>query len=209
MEAELLISFLGASILLALMPGSDNIFVLIQSLTKGQRDGIAISFGLSCGVLVHTTLAATGLSIFIKNSDIAFSIIKYLGSAYLFYLAFQASKEKPITVNLKGDNSQKDELFFLIRKGFLMNVLNPKVSLFFIAFLPQFITPNGFDIMLQMLILGLIFMIQSFVVFSFIAIVSGKLTKYLNNSHFWNISKYSKILILSILATMLLLSQNY
>ncbi len=87
-----------------------------------------------------------------------------------------------------------------------MNVLNPKVTLFFIAFLPQFVTPNGIDVMIQMLILGLIFMIQSFVVFSFIAIISGKLTSYLNNPRFWNISKWSKIIILFILGLMLLLS---
>ncbi len=206
MELELLISFLTASVLLALMPGPDNIFVLIQSLTKGQRNGIAIAFGLSCGVLVHTTLTATGLSLVIKNSDMAYTIIKYLGSAYLFYLAYQSRKDEPISMDLKDGDTQRDGLFFLIRKGFFMNVLNPKVTLFFIAFLPQFVSPNGFDITIQMLILGLIFMIVSFVVFSFIAILAGRLTKYLNSPKFWNISKYSKIAVLFILGLMLLLS---
>ncbi len=79
---------------------------------------------------------------------------------------------------------KKDGLFFLIRKGFLMNVLNPEVTLFFIAFLPQFVTPNRIDVIIQMLILGLIFMIQSLMVFSFFAIISGRLAKYLNNPLF-------------------------
>ncbi len=206
MELELLISFLTASVLLALMPGPDNIFVLIQSLTKGQRNGIAIAFGLSCGVLVHTTLATTGLSLVIKNSDMAYTIIKYLGAFYLFYLAFQSRNDKPISMDLKDGDNKEDSLFLLIRKGFFMNVLNPKVTLFFIAFLPQFVSANGFDITIQMLILGLIFMIVSFVVFSFIAILAGRLTSYLNSPKFWDISKYTKIIVLSILGLMLLLS---
>ncbi|PID48272.1 MAG: threonine transporter RhtB [Proteobacteria bacterium] len=206
MDISLVLSFLGASVLLALMPGPDNIFVLTQSLTRGQRNGIAISFGLSLGVLVHTTAAATGLSIVLKQSHIAFLVVKYLGAVYLFYLAFLATKEEPICMDENDGKTKEDGLVFLIRKGFLMNVLNPKVTLFFIAFLPQFVSPNGFDIMLQMLILGLIFMIQAFVVFSSISILAGRLTKYLNSPRFWNISKWSKIIVLFILGLMLLLS---
>ncbi len=156
--------------------------------------------------MVHTTLAATGLSLVIKNSDMAYTIIKYLGATYLFYLAFQARNDKPVSMDLKNGNRAEDGLFFLIRKGFFMNVLNPKVTLFFIAFLPQFVSANGFDITVQMLILGLIFMLVSFVVFSFIAILAGRLTSYLNSPKFWNISKYSKIVVLFILGLMLLLS---
>ncbi len=208
MEIGLILSFLGASVLLALMPGPDNIFVLTESITKGQRNGIAISLGLSLGVLVHTTAAATGLSIIIQKSDIAFSVIKYLGAAYLFYLAYQAIREETPVLDVENFSIKKESLLFLIRKGFLMNVLNPKVALFFIAFLPQFITAGGFNVMLQMLILGFIFMIQSFAVFSAIAALSGRLTKYLNSPNFWKIGKWVKAVVLLALGILLLLSQK-
>ncbi len=211
MEIGLILSFLGASIILSLMPGPDNIFVLTESLTKGQRHGIAISFGLGFGVLVHTLAAATGLSIILQKSAIAFSIIKYLGAVYLLYLAFQAFKEKKPELNFESEkNNEKftKGFFYLIRKGFLMNVLNPKVSLFFIAFLPQFISKNGYNVTVQMIILGLIFMLQSIMVFSAIAALSGRLTKYVNSPKFWNFTKWGKISVLSVLGITLALSSK-
>lgn len=209
MELGLVLSFLGASIILSLMPGPDNIFVLTESLTKGQRNGIAISIGLSLGVLVHTIAAATGLSIIIQKSAIAFSVVKYFGAVYLFYLAYQAIKEKKSVINLNVESDDKNtKLSFLIRKGFLMNVLNPKVSLFFIAFLPQFTTSTGFNITLQMIILGLIFMLQALLIFSSISSLAGKLTNYVNNPKFWKITKLSKISVLSILGLTLMLAKK-
>lgn len=100
MEFELLLSFLTASILLSIMPGPDNIFVLTESITKGKKNGILIALGLSLGVLVHTLAAATGLSIIIQKSALAFSIIKYIGAIYLFYLAFMALKDKKVEMTL-------------------------------------------------------------------------------------------------------------
>lgn len=209
MEIQLILSFLLASVLLALMPGPDNLFVLTESITKGHKNGIAISIGLCTGVLVHTLAAATGLSIIIQQSALAFSIIKYLGAAYLFYLAYMATKDKKATLNFeKTTNKEVFKAFPLIRKGFFMNVLNPKVSLFFIAFLPQFVSKDGFHVTIQMIILGLIFMIQSLVVFSSVAILSGKLTKYVNNPRFWNITKWTKVSVLTILGLTLALAKK-
>ena len=210
MELGLILSFIGASVILSFMPGPDNIFVLTESLTKGQRNGIAISIGLCLGVLVHTIAAATGLSIIIQKSAIAFSFIKYFGAAYLLYLAFKAIKEKKPFINLSSStiNKQKERLLPLIRKGFLMNVLNPKVSLFFIAFLPQFITANGINITFQMIILGLIFMVQALLVFGAISILSSKLTKYVNSPKFWKITKWSKVSVLAILGLTLAMSRK-
>ena len=185
MELGLILSFIGASVVLSMMPGPDNIFVLTESLTKGQRNGIAISIGLSLGVLIHTIAAATGLSIIIQESAIAFSVIKYFGAAYMFYLAYKAMKEKKPLLNFNLASIDKSSKFsLLIRKGFLMNILNPKVALFFIAFLPQFTTTRGINITIQMIILGLLFMLQALLVFSLIAILSSKLTKYVNNKKF-------------------------
>ncbi len=208
MELGLVMSFLGASIILSLMPGPDNIFVLIESLTKGKQNGIAISFGLSLGILVHTLAAATGLSLIIQKSAIAFSFVKYFGAIYLFYLAYKALKENKSEINIETSLSNQTKFSKLVKKGFLMNISNPKVSLFFIAFLPQFITLNGINITLQMIILGLIFMLQALVVFSLIAVLSSKLTRFVNNPKFWRITKWSKVTVLSILGMTLALSKK-
>ncbi|MCT4589246.1 MAG: LysE family translocator [Carboxylicivirga sp.] len=209
MELELLISFIGASVLLTLMPGPDNIFVLTESITKGQRNGIAISIGLCSGILIHTFAAATGLSIIIQKSAIAFSVIKYLGAAYLFYLAILATKDKKPIIALSSDQSFKPSSFMkLIRKGFFMNVLNPKVSLFFIAFLPQFISKSGIDQSYQMLALGTVFMIQAIFIFLLIAILAGRLTDVLNNARFWKFTKWSKVSVLALLGLTLAISKK-
>lgn len=209
MELNLILSFLGASIALTIMPGPDNLFVLTESLTKGQRNGVFISIGLALGCLVHTIAAATGLSIIIQQSALAFTIVKYLGAAYLFYLAFKATKEVSQTLNLDSKKlNQSIPSVPLIKKGFFMNVLNPKVSLFFIAFLPQFISQEGFSIAIQMIILGVVFMLQAIFIMSMIAMLSGRLTKYLNNPKFWTYTKWSKVLVLSLLGLALLVSKK-
>lgn len=207
MDTELFISFLGASILLTIMPGPDNIFVLTESVTQGKRNGILTSMGLSLGVLVHTTIAATGLSIIIQQSDLAFTIIKFCGAFYLFYMAYKAFSEKRIEMNASYGTTFTPTLQ-LIRKGFLMNVLNPKVALFFIAFLPQFISHRGMNVTYQMFVLGITFAIQSAVIFSTIAYLAGSLTQYVNNPRFWNITKWSKITILTALGLVLVLSHK-
>ncbi len=209
MEIELVLSFIGASILLSVMPGPDNIFVLTESITKGHINGIAISVGLSLGVLIHTLAAAAGLSIIILKSAFIFSLIKYLGAIYLFYLVYLAIKEKKAVLNFGVNKTvEKVKILPLIKKGFLMNILNPKVSLFFVAFLPQFVSINGMNISLQMVILGIIFMVQAVIIFSLIAILSGQLTKYVNNSRFWKITKWTKVSVLSVLGLILIFSKN-
>ncbi|OWK68826.1 LysE family translocator [Pedobacter sp. AJM] len=209
MELNLLLSFLVASMLLTILPGPDNIFVLTESLTKGKRNGQATAMGLSLGVLVHTIAAATGLSLIIQQSTVAFSVIKYAGAAYLFYLAYKAIIEKHAYINLDTDQEKKDAKFStLVAKGFYMNVLNPKVALFFIAFLPQFVSKNGFDLPVQMIILGLVFMLQSMLIFSVISLLSSKLTRHVNSPKVWKITKWSKVSVLSILGLILALSKK-
>ncbi|MFK8103818.1 MAG: LysE family translocator [Saprospiraceae bacterium] len=208
MDLQLVFSFIWAATLLAFMPGPDNIMVLTESITKGKRNGVALSVGLSSGVLIHTMAAATGLSLILQSSSLAFQVVKYLGAAYLFYLAYQSWKEQPQYTQL--DQQQVDDYNFwkLIQKGFLMNVLNPKVSLFFIAFLPVFVSTSGFSPTIQLLVLGFLFMIVSLVVFVFIAQLSGQLSPYLNNPKFWKITKWGKTLVLSGLGVLLALSKN-
>ena len=207
MDLQLTLSFLGASVLLALLPGPDNILVLTESITKGKRSGIVLSAGFNSGILIHTIVAATGLSLILQTSEYAFQIIKYLGALYMFYLAFLTIREKQKEPGLDKNKLEKSGAWKLFRKGFIMNVLNPKVSLFFIAFLPQFVNKTGFNVALQMLILGFIFMVIGFIVFSGIALLSGNLNKYLDNPKFWKITKWGKAIVLGILGVLLVLSE--
>ena len=210
MDIELIISFLFTSIALALMPGPDNVFVLTESITKGKRNGIIVSAGLASGVIIHTILIATGLSILIKQSPLVFNGIKIFGAIYLLYLAYLTYKEEATIVigeiNSESEIKIKEDWFPLFKQGFFMNVLNPKVTLFFIAFLPQFVSDDGFPFFVQIVILGIIFMVQAFWVFSLISIVAGSLSKLLNSGKFWKKIKWIKIAVLTLLAGLLILS---
>ena len=152
-------------------------------------------------------MGATGLSILIQQSPYVFNGIKIFGAIYLLYLAYMAYKGKTNTVSISNRTNSSDiekKWFPIYKKGFIMNVLNPKVTLFFIAFLPQFVSKTGPPFTVQIIVLGIIFIIQAFVVFSLIAIVSGKLRHYLNSSVFWQKVKWVKISILILLAVFLL-----
>lgn len=205
MELSVLLSFASASTLLALMPGPDNIYVLTESLSKGKNTGILIATGLCLGVIVHTTAVVTGVALFLQNSPTAFNIVKYAGTIYLLYLAYQSYFEKPITIGDTQSMEARPQAGAILRKGFLMNVLNPKVTLFFIAFLPQFVAEGALSSGVQLAILGLVFMLTSFVVFSLIAILANQFTRYLNSARFWEITKWVKIMVLVGLAVWVVL----
>ena len=207
MDFQLVLQFVLATLTLAFMPGPDNIYVLSESIAKGPRQGIAITTGLMSGVIIHTSLVATGLSLIVFQHQWTFDLLKYLGAAYLLYLAWDAWKETPIKVQTIEQHTP-DPPMAMIRRGFLMNVLNPKVSLFFIVFLPQFVSPTGWKPMHQMLVMGAIFMLCSFIVFSGIALVSGVSASLVKNPSFWTVTKWIKLLVLISLALLLLTSQQ-
>lgn len=175
MELSTVLAFLGASIILTLMPGPDNLFVLAQSITQDKKAGIATSFGLCTGLLVHIGAAVLGISAIIYQSTVIFSIVKFAGAAYLLYLAWQSFQAKGDPFTLDQQNAQA--YVALYRKGILMNILNPKVSLFFLALLPQFVNTSNGHVALQMLILGIIFLIQALFLFSLFSIFAGKVRK--------------------------------
>lgn len=207
MDASLLFGFALAAVLLALMPGPDNIYVLTESISKGARQGVSITAGLVSGALVHTLLAATGLSLLVFRHDAVYDVVKFAGAAYLLYLGYQATKEVPMKVEF-GVHGSADPFFPLFRKGFFMNVLNPKVSIFFIALLPQFVSPDGFSPMLQMSLLGIVFMLQAFIVFSSIALVAGSLASLVTNERFWTFTKWIKVIVLLVLGVLLAFSER-
>lgn len=178
-----LLLFFGASVLLALAPGPDNVFVLTQSILYGRKAGITITLGLCTGLLVHTTVVALGLAAVFQSSAIAFAILKYVGAAYLFWLALVAFRSSSAAITLgKGAKLGTMQLY---RRGILMNVTNPKVSIFFLAFLPQFTRPSNGAVVLQILELGSMFIIVTLLVFGLIAFISGLLGERLAQSGRW------------------------
>jgi threonine/homoserine/homoserine lactone efflux protein len=199
-------SFILASVALTLLPGPDLVFVIIQSVSNGAKVGFSISIGLVSGLIVHTTLAATGLSIVISQSEWAMKGIQYAGAAYLFYLAFQAAKSKSSPISTKGDAQVSSSFWKRWKVGFFMNVLNPKVSLFFIAFFPQFILPESdLSVANQMVFLGGIFMIQAIFIFGIVCLLAAKLTPFLRSDRFWQYTKWANVSVMTILGLGLLL----
>ncbi len=200
--------FMIASFLLCLAPGPDNIYVLTQGMTKSKKAAIITTFGLCTGIIVHTTAAAFGISVIFKTSEVAFNIVKYAGALYLLYIAYQAFKYRNEPLDLSVQNSTT-ELKKLYIKGFFMNVLNPKVSIFFLAFLPQFVTPENGNVPMQMILLGFIFMVLTLIVFSSIAVAGNILSSKLQQNP--NIVKYMNVstsFVLGVLALKLAFSSR-
>jgi len=180
MDFITVLSFLGVAVLLTLMPGPDNLFVLAQSISQGKKAGIATALGLCSGLIVHVAAAALGISAIIYQSAIAFAIVKYAGAAYLLYLAWKSFREKESGLTL---NDQKSLNYrSLYKKGILMNILNPKVSLFFLALLPQFVDQSIGHVPIQMLVLGVVFMLQAIIIFIVISFFSEKVRNLLLKS---------------------------
>ena len=171
MGLSTILYFLGASILLTLAPGPDNTFIVAQGLSRVRRAAIITALGMCSGISVHTVAAALGASALLYSSSYAFAILKYAGAAYLLYLAYKAIKEHSIL--LKQNLGEPPSAYILFRRGFLMNVLNPKVALFFLAFLPQFVSMQGSAVAWQMILLGFIFMAQAVCLFTVIGYLSG------------------------------------
>lgn len=178
---EILISFILAVSILAISPGPDNIFVLMQSVVHGKKYGLATIIGLMTGCIVHTTFVAVGISTIIKENNTIFLVIKILGAVYLLYLAY-----KVITggseISMSTEKIDKKTPFQLFKIGFIMNVLNPKVTLFFLALFPGFLFSEILSISLQFYILGALFILVSFVVFSLIAILGGTISEKIKTS---------------------------
>lgn len=228
MDLALFPYFLVSSILLTLAPGLDNLYLLAKSIADGAKAGITLAGGLASGIVFHTCLVILGVAALVKSSPIAFTALKYVGAAYLFYLAYgaftakvadtktasntndgteavvsntnneteaaasninnetEAAASNSQTTNVSnGQSSIKSSSgetsgFAIYRKGLIMNILNPKVLLFFLAFLPQFVAPDSESPGLAIAMLGAVFNLQAFIIFSIIALCAGKLRGFLN-----------------------------
>jgi len=181
--------------LLTISPGPDNIYVLMQSITHGKKFGIATAFGLVLGIIIHTSLIAFGVSAIIQNSPKLFFIIKLIGAMYLLYLAYKVYKTSS-KIEFDDNAVPKKTVVELIQQGFIMNVLNPKVTIFFLAFFPVFIDVSNENTTQQIYTLGFLFMLQAFLIFSTLAIVADKSTAFLrDNKRFSTILKWVQIVV--------------
>ena len=179
MTLEVIISFFLTSLALTIAPGPDIMYVLSTSLTKGKSYGIATAIGLSSGLLFHTALLAFGVSTLIVSIPWLFVAIKIFGTLYLLRIIYQLYKEPvtPITVN-KIPNRKKN-VFEQVQHGLIMNVLNPKIMLFFLSLFPTFLHPEWGNLKFQIFTLGSIFMLQALLVFSSMAVLSGYVSRFL------------------------------
>jgi threonine/homoserine/homoserine lactone efflux protein len=175
-----IITFVSASLVLAFAPGPDNIFVLTQSAVHGWREGVVVTLGLCAGLIVHTAAVALGAAVIFQQSELAFTALKIAGPLYLLYLAYGAFKAGPATLKLHSDRARPNASMFL--RGILMNVTNPKVAIFFLAFLPQFTDASRGSIEWQIVTLGLLFIFSAFVAFCFISLLAGAISQRLLRS---------------------------
>ena len=150
-------TFLFAGILLNLTPGNDTIYILSRSIAHGRNAGILSALGIGSGSIVHTTAAALGLSLIISKSILVFSIIKYIGAIYLVYIGIRMIVDKSRLQIKENKNSVQKKSLIIYRDAALTNILNPKVAMFFIAFLPQFIEPSYKSNIVPFMTLGLTF----------------------------------------------------
>lgn len=177
---ESLIMFITASALLAIVPGPDNLFVLTQSAIHGRAAGIMLSLGLCTGLIVHTSAVALGVAAIFQTSVVAFTVLKVIGAIYLVYLAVRAFQASADSVELTRRGALS--LSALYRRGILMNITNPKVSIFFLAFLPQFVVPEKGAFTQQVFMLGGVFMLVALAVLCVIAMLAAGLGYWLNRS---------------------------
>lgn len=177
---DVLLLFIAASAALAVAPGPDNIFVLTQSAVHGRKAGIFVTIGLCTGLLVHIAAVAFGIAAIFRTSALAFTLLKTAGAAYLLYLAWQAFRAG--NTRIAAENSAPLNAKALYLRGILMNVTNPKVAIFFLAFLPQFAAPSRGAVSMQIVILGAVFMVTAFVIFTVIAWAAGCIGGWLRRS---------------------------
>ena len=175
-----LYAFILASAALAISPGVDNIYVLMQSVINGRKYGLATVTGLMSGCLVHTTLVTFGISTLISQNEKLFFVIKLLGTLYVFFLAFKVWRSDA-SLQL-SDRVEKKNVIQLYKQGFVMNVLNPKVSIFFLAFFPGFLFSTNLSTIIQFYILGFLFIIVSFIVFAGIVVMAGYISDYIKEN---------------------------
>jgi len=181
-DAATLGVFVAAALALLLIPGPAVLYIVARSIDQGRSAGLVSVLGVHLGSLVHVTAAAVGLSSLLVSSAVAFSFVKYAGAAYLLYLGVRAliAREEPVDVELRPA-----PLRTLLRQGAVVNVLNPKTALFFLAFLPQFVDPDARYVAAQLVFFGLVFVALGLVTDGLYALAAGTAGGWLRSSRFF------------------------
>ena len=179
LSIETIITFITASVVLSLVPGPDNLFVMSNSALRGWKIGFYTTLGLCTGLIGHTILVGIGVSVIFQTSPMAFNGLKIIGSFYLVYLAWLSIQNKELNL---GEASQdiSNKSYYLT--GVVMNLTNPKVAIFFLVFLPQFVNSNNHNVTSQIFLLGLLFICSALFVFTSIAYLSSFLEGILKKS---------------------------
>lgn len=181
--------FFIASLLLNLTPGNDMLYVASRSISQGPKAGIVSALGIFVGCFVHIMAAVLGLSIILARSAYLFSIIKFAGAGYLIYLGIRSLMSKP-NMGKAGENVPKLNKWKLFKQGIVTNALNPKVAIFFLSFLPQFVDPRSPYIKLDLVTLGLWFAVQGTLVLMIVAMILGKSRNFFkDNPKVWLIQE--------------------
>ena len=189
MSIETILLFIAVSSILTLSPGPDILYVLSQGINSSKKGVISAVFGICCGILIHIAGVVLGISLIFKNSDLAFNILKIAGAIYLLYLGYLSFKHKDGGLSIPKIEKTTFKKAFI--KGFFINILNPKIAIFFLSFLPQFVDNTlPLSSPIQLLILGIIQLILAIIIFSACGILinvfkekfiqSNKTTRYIN-----------------------------
>jgi threonine/homoserine/homoserine lactone efflux protein len=178
--ADVLVLFIAASAVLAIAPGPDNLYVLAQSALYGQKTGLQITLGLCTGLMIHISAVALGVATLVMTSAAAFTVLKVFGATYLLYLAWQAFRAGSSVMPESGGPRLGGLACY--GRGVIMNISNPKVAIFFVAFLPQFADPARGPVALQIVWLGAVFLVTALVIFAAISVAAGQIGPWLKQS---------------------------
>ena len=177
MSDSQIIFFLITSILLIVTPGQDFMLVITRSISMGKKAGMATIAGVSTSLIIHSVLVAFGLGALIQTSEILFSVMKIIGAFYLLYLGFKTFRAKPIEIDTtKPSNISSKRLFI---EGLISNLCNPKVIIFYIAFLPQFVGSTSANPTQTLFILGVVFAVVTFILIGSIGMLAGSMSGWL------------------------------
>ncbi len=176
------ILFFSASFALSISPGPDVIYILTKTISGGKKVGFASSFGVCTGALFHVLLASIGLSAILVSSELAFTFIKYIGATYLIYLAYKSFKSAGTSLHIEHSKKTKESPWKAFKQGMLIDILNPKVAIFFMAFLPQFVREGYGSVSIQLFYLGFLVICVGIVVESIYVLLASKLTHKIRNS---------------------------
>jgi len=179
--------FFSAALAINVSPGPDLIYILSKTIAGGRKVGIASSLGVCSGAMVHVFAAALGLSAILATSAVAFSVVKYAGAAYLIYLGLRALRSKGSTFDKLDTTTQKTTPWQAFKQGALVDILNPKVAIFFMAFLPQFVRSELGHTSVQIIILGSLVILVAIVVECIIVLAAAQTTDFFRKNRKFSI----------------------